>query len=1115
MNELSVELFQRIDAGFALILMPLLIAYIALGFDDFILDVYAWAKGFYPQNIKTVDLEDLRRIPQKRIAIVVAAWKEHDVIARMIRGNLASVDYDNYTFYVGVYPNDVHTVQTVRELTRKHDNVRMVMNPLAGPTSKGQMINQVVEQVLYEFGQGAWLDAVLIHDSEDVIHPSSLLLINQALDDSDFIQVPVFSLPVWGKNLVGGVYMDEFAEWHCKDMRLRNRLCSSFPAAGVGMAIGRGLLLKFWPSSGRKLFNATSLTEDYELGLKAATLRARSKFLYARTGPGRDEIIATREFFPKKLKASIRQKTRWSVGIVFQGWRNLGWKGSWIEKYYLYRDRKGPLANTVVMIGFVTLVYAMVRLVMGRSLSELYGEGASSRLFVLVNVMMLNRIFQRINATNFIYGWKPALLVLVRIVVGNFVNTMASFNSIVQVVASQLSGRVVKWAKTTHELPLDFGVEVEPTNVAPTLTPAPVRSQSPSPGATAMIVGLLFGLGMTWSPQSRALDRALVDGPGAARTTDECVRLYYDVSRNPDYKLGEIYVMFLRNLLGHFPNYQQIVAPIETYKAGEINECKATIYIGSYFENLIPQAFYDDYATTNRNVAWLGYSIWKLGEERLKKTLGAKYLYLTTLDQKNRDAKNRPTFFKNITYKGETFPKYGDFKREDPAIFLAPFEMVALEIVDPSRVEVLARAVHNGTNESLPYILRSQNHFYVADVPFSFMHEADRYLVFADLLFDILGEKPHYPSKRPAVFRLEDVHARVPQYQIYDIAKTLFEYRIPLHVSLIPIFYDPLGRVDRRPEDKFILLHQDEYFLQMLGDLKKMNARFIWHGVTHQFGESPNPHDAASGNDFEFWDAIHNKPIPGDSLSFVLERLNDGWYTLDKAGIQPKIWEVPHYQASAFDYSVFARVFSWNIGRVIYSLCESRGTPPNDDPSLWYESSGLGGSKNRYAALKEMQVDTLSGFAGQMFPYEIYGDVYGQRVLPEDLGNPQPFENEHVVSPRTIDEILEAARRDMKLRDVWGSLFFHPQLVDMPERDGVGRFPGDTEELKRLITEMQKMGYEFIDLEEFIDARKTKLRPATIITPPQAISERESGTQMKKRNRMPMLSGKAKRESNK
>jgi hypothetical protein len=163
-----------------------------------------------------------------------------------------------------------------------------------------------------------------------------------------------------------------------------------------------------------------------------------------------------------------------------------------------------------------------------------------------------------------------------------------------------------------------------------------------------------------------------------------------------------------------------------------------------------------------------------------------------------------------------------------------------------------------------------------------------------------------------------------------------------------------------------------------------------------------------------------------------------------------------------------------------------KGLPYTDFAPLRYDRSGLTGREGRLKAFQDLQVSWVGAPNGQLFPYEIYGDLYGQRVIPENLGNPQPFENRHVTTPRTLDEIIAAARRNIKLRDVWGSLFFHPQLTNSVSHEGVGAFPGDATEMKRLINEMRAMGYEFIDLEKFIDQAGDAMRPDPQVVPRSA-----------------------------
>lgn len=558
----------------------------------------------------------------------------------------------------------------------------------------------------------------------------------------------------------------------------------------------------------------------------------------------------------------------------------------------------------------------------------------------------------------------------------------------------------------------------------------------------------------------------------------KCVQIYYDVSPKENYWMGRTYAYMLQNLLGHFPEFQQIVSPIEEYQKGDLDKCAASIYIGSYFENAIPPAFLEDFRTTKRNVAWLGYSIWKLGNSELERIFGYRYLGLTQLDKKNLDEKSHPTFYKWIHYKGERFRKYGNWSATDPTIYVAPFEQVMLALAGTKKSEVLAESEHTFTGKKLPYAIRAENRFYVADVPFSYMHEADRYMIFADLLFDILQEKPRH-KERLALIRLEDVHAYTPLYHLYRLSNLLFAKGIRPHYSLIPIFFDPLFVYNRSPQDEFMPMNLKPEFQLFLKEELARGARFIWHGVTHQLDRTRNPHDGATGADFEFWDGVNLRPL-GKGPEWTLNRLWDGISVWRDAGLPPpQLWLTPHYQAAPEDYYIFARVFPWNVGRVIYFNNRVTGLPEQDKgvSPIWIKDAGKKAAELRSDHFAHMQVTRSSEqWSGQIFPYEIYGDIHGQRLLPENLGNSQPFKNRHVVQPRSVEEMIEDARRNLVLRDVWASFFYHPFLLESLDGGGRGEYPGDSAELDRLVTSIQKLGYRFVDAEEFIRGRN-ELRP--------------------------------------
>ncbi len=565
----------------------------------------------------------------------------------------------------------------------------------------------------------------------------------------------------------------------------------------------------------------------------------------------------------------------------------------------------------------------------------------------------------------------------------------------------------------------------------------------------------------------------------AAPASQSCVQVFYDAPAGVAHPLGQTQAIFLSNLIGHFPQFSVQVRPIETYRRGQIENCRASLYLGTYFNNRIPKSFLEDFTHTRKNVAWMRYSIWQLGSQ-FEKLFGFRHHGVAGLDRARLDSQGRPTFFKDIHYKGEVFQKYGEFRSVSSSEFMSDHDMILLKPgkqAGSKKIEnssqILAEAVHNGTQEKTPYILRNGNHFYFADSPFSFIHEADRYLVFSDVLFDILGASPAYPGKKPAVIRIEDISSGSPDATLRKTAEILHEKQVPFLVSLIPIFTDPLKATSVRLEKSKTPISDDARFLSTLREIKSLGGEFAWHGVTHQHAEAKNPWNAVSGFDFEFWDALKNSPLPEDSPQYVLSLMDRGWGALSSAGIFPSIWEVPHYRASALDYHLFAQLSPWSIGRVLYSPQKVTGSLAWADPRvrnpLAYATTGFAGHHQRHTALKNLDTQPLSPLDGQFFPFEIYGDFYGQRVLPENLGFLSDTRLLGDASPRTADEIITIVRRNRVLRDQWASLYLHLSYLEKNPKD---RY----QELARIVEAIRECGYEFINPEQFAVAQKGRLR---------------------------------------
>ncbi|MCX7674248.1 MAG: glycosyltransferase [Bdellovibrionaceae bacterium] len=437
------------------------VAFAIYALDDFIFESLKLLKKVKPQHLKDEDLERMLRKSQKKLGIIVANWKEEDVIEKMVIGNLGAIYYRNYQIWLGVYPNDMETKEKALSLERRFPGqVRVVINSRPGPTSKGQMLNEILNKILNLPTNESSFDAVIMHDSEDMIHPLELITLNDALDHYDYIQTPVFSLPAQHLFEVRNIYLDEFAQGHTLDLLLRREIGVAIPSAGVGTCLSRRLLEKLKEAHGF-ILNEKALTEDYQLGLMSAQLGLPSTMLcYYRIKRDTQEkdFIATFELFPNSWWPSIRQKTRWTYGISLQSWQVLGWvkgHGSWIqnlkENYFLWRDRRGVLNSWLMIWGWI---YLISNLWFPNMRAQLHSYNFLGSFAIMTSLIVL---WRRHQSVRWVYGKSYFVAVLGRYILASLINAAAGIRAIYQFGKNWWLGHAPKWDKTTHELPVHFG----------------------------------------------------------------------------------------------------------------------------------------------------------------------------------------------------------------------------------------------------------------------------------------------------------------------------------------------------------------------------------------------------------------------------------------------------------------------------------------------------------------------------------------------------------------------------------------------------------------------------------------------------------------------------------
>ncbi len=411
---------------------------------------------------------------EPRTALLIPCWREADVIERMVERNLAAIEYENYDIWIGLYPNDPESIDAVRRCARRRPRVHYMIGSTPGPTTKADCLNQVVAGVLErERRTGDYYEIFLQHDAEDLIDSQALARIACWTRQYDMVQIPVYPLPTPLANLTHGVYCDEFADGHQRELPVRWRLGGFVPSAGVGTALRREALDQLRISYGDEVFDPSSLTEDYFMGLRLQQLGFSQVFALE---PGRSgSPVATRAYFPRTPLAALKQRTRWNIGNVLQSMERFGWRlgerNGLRNAYWLWRDRKGlvnhPLALLANLLFVLGLASGAESLWSGGPWGLAAGVAASpwlSGLLAANAAMLLWRQGVRAWWSGRVYGRRFAVLAPVRAIWGNWINAAAVARATAIFLHAKWRRRPLRWSKTQHAYP-DAGASVDPARL--------------------------------------------------------------------------------------------------------------------------------------------------------------------------------------------------------------------------------------------------------------------------------------------------------------------------------------------------------------------------------------------------------------------------------------------------------------------------------------------------------------------------------------------------------------------------------------------------------------------------------------------------------------------------
>lgn len=397
-------------------------------------------------------------------------------------------------------------------------------------------------------------------------------------------------------------------------------------------------------------------------------------------------------------------------------------------------------------------------------------------------------------------------------------------------------------------------------------------------------------------------------------------------------------------LLGHFRTTVTVLSA-EEYRAGQMEKFDVACVIGHSLHFQPPAALMADVGKRTATLLWMYTGIQPLARSfPMGARLGMSPLSIDTVTAWNTVRRGSAVFTKEET------------------------NLVLMKVTDPSRCAVIATA--QAKRASSPYVLRSGNFWYVADNPFAYATESDRYLLFADLLHDVLGE--YHPVSHKALLRIEDVHPLEDPDRLRDVADVLYDEGVPFIITLIPFYVDPTRNERISLSDKPDLVDAIHYMVSKGGTV-------AMHGSTHQY-------KGVTAADFEFWDVSRSGPIKEETLGGDRDKILAGVEECMRNGIYPVLWETPHYTGSQTAYAAAASIFS--------TAMEQRLAIDNADYS-------------------------------QYFPYLIYRDNFGQKIYPENLGY-IPFDpDDPQLSIDQVTNILKYAGTVVQTRDGWASCFYH------------------------------------------------------------------------------------------
>lgn len=359
--------------------------------------------------------EELEADKPKRMAVFLPTWQDAQNIGPMIRATLGYTNYSplHLDFFVGVYPNDPKTLESVEALSQEFVNVHIVVNDRPGPTSRAQLLNFMYSSLeRFERNNRLGFEIVALHTAQDVIHPYTFKLYSTLLRKYPAVQLPVFSLASQGnfwKRLLTAGYASDFAEEQLRHLPIREALGFFIPCASTGFAVRRELLPEM--ASDGHVFSQQPGATDFDPALRLWRIGQPVHFHLQPiwrmhdNGQTRREVISVKQSFGPR-SAIGKPKKYWTFGLGTQLLKVLLGRPIAENARLLLPPKPIPtLFNLAHLIGFATFAYALLAQFLGWPGA---GNPVVGGLLILVAVILLFRGAMRHTAVRTLFSPQEA-----------------------------------------------------------------------------------------------------------------------------------------------------------------------------------------------------------------------------------------------------------------------------------------------------------------------------------------------------------------------------------------------------------------------------------------------------------------------------------------------------------------------------------------------------------------------------------------------------------------------------------------------------------------------------------------------------------------------------------